>query len=169
MYTSNSSLCLHDVDSNPYPDRVNNTVTLSAGSPWTVTAPYPSLVITRCLNSTLGVQVFIPSRFFAGIIPTALLDQYKYWQNQDDSFVGEPVDPKSSYGLTISLTKDSRRDDSGFCSSSEAFATITRKLLPRGSTPSSKSNSSNQKLDGGATSTLLNVMTNVKRSLQQSL
>ena len=36
-YSSNSSLCLHDVDSDPYPDRVNNTITLSAGSPWTVT------------------------------------------------------------------------------------------------------------------------------------
>ena len=46
-YTSNSSLCIHDVEGDPYPDRVLNVLSLSAGSPWGVVKPTPSLLIMR--------------------------------------------------------------------------------------------------------------------------
>eukprot|EP00919_Chromeraceae_sp_WS-2016_P010528 GHVR01024575.1.p1 GENE.GHVR01024575.1~~GHVR01024575.1.p1 ORF type:complete len:1627 (+),score=452.86 GHVR01024575.1:727-4881(+) len=49
----------------------------------------PSLVITRTLTKELGPQTFMPSRFFNGILPTALLEAYEFWQNEkDDSFSG---------------------------------------------------------------------------------
>ena len=145
-YTSNSSLCLHDVPGDPYPDRVNNMICLSSGSPWTVRAPSPSLVISRRLNAELGIQTFIPSRYLAGTIPACLLEQYRYWQSEDDDMVGEPVDLKNVYDLTIKLNKDGRLDKEGFCCNSDAYALVQR-------TPNE---GAGKKLK---TQTLLNVMT----------
>ena len=145
-YTSNSSLCLHDVPGDPYPDRVNNMICLSSGSPWTVRAPAPSLVISRRLNAELGVQTFVPSRFLAGIVPACLLEQYRYWQSEDDNLSGEAVDPKNIYSLAIMLNKDGRQDKEGFCCNSDAYALVQRK-------PNEKAGMKVK------TQTLLNVMT----------
>ena len=58
-YTSNMSLCLHEIQSGsmePYPDRVGGVLAMSMGVPMTSTSPEPSLLITRALNSTMGTQ-----------------------------------------------------------------------------------------------------------------
>jgi hypothetical protein len=52
------------------------------------TRPRKSLVITRNLNQETGLQTFIPSRFLMGLVPEALLDQYMFWQNADESISG---------------------------------------------------------------------------------
>ena len=41
-----------------------------------------SLVITRSLDSTRGVETFIPARLLYGLLPTALLEQYLFWQSE---------------------------------------------------------------------------------------
>ena len=55
-----------------------------------------SLVITRDHVDALGnksEETFVPSRFLYGLLPSALLDHFMFWQRADtDSFVGFPRD-----------------------------------------------------------------------------
>ncbi len=127
-YTSNMSLCLHEVSGEPYPDRVGGVLAMSGGIPMTTVSPEPSLIITRALNSEMGTQTFIPSRFMAGLIPACLVDKYIFWQSEDDNIVAyeirkekdadsvlEGADTESSTRLKIKLSKYSGTDNSGFC------------------------------------------------------
>lgn len=127
-YTSNMSLCLHEVSGEPYPDRVGGVLAMSGGIPMTTVSPEPSLIITRALNSEMGTQTFIPSRFMAGLIPACLVDKYIFWQSEDDNIVAyeirkekdadailEGADTESSTRLKIKLSKHSGTDSSGFC------------------------------------------------------
>jgi len=138
QYTSNLSLCLHEVNSGePYPDRVAGILALSAGVPMTKQLPAPSLIVTRALNSTLGTQTYVPPRFLAGIIPTSLVEKYVFWQSENDDITGYEkeaapaedsfdVDEKKksddagipSTRLKIALSKGTDFDKTGFCNSS---------------------------------------------------
>ena len=130
-YTSNMSLCLHEVSGEPYPDRVGGVLAMSGGVPMTTLSPEPSLIITRALNSEMGTQTFIPSRFMAGLIPACLVEKYIFWQSEDDNIVAyeirkekdadstlEGADTESSTRLKIKLSKHSGTDTSGFCNTS---------------------------------------------------
>jgi hypothetical protein len=49
----------------------------------------PSLVITRNLTSRRdGTQHYIPCRFLKGLLPSALVDQYLFWQDVDGCLTG---------------------------------------------------------------------------------
>lgn len=132
-YTSNMSLCLHEVGGDPYPDRVAGILALSAGIPMSTVNPEVSVIISRALNNDLGNQVFIPKRFLSGLVPSALLEKYSFWQGDNDNLSGYEAEPKkgleSSTGpatqLRILLSKSSSMDLSGFCNS-EASALIQR-------------------------------------------
>lgn len=175
-YTSNMSLCLHEVPGEPYPDRVAGILALSAGIPMTSLEPAPSLLITRALNSKLGTQLFIPQRFLAGILPTALVEAYSFWQSSDDNIIGylneniaedddndevevsTPVLSGPSTRLNISLFKGSDMDKSGFCNS-QAEALVQRIPVLDANHTSEEIDPSRPKLS------LLNVMTATPMSL----
>jgi hypothetical protein len=135
-YTSDLSICLHEVKGEPYPDRVGGILSLSAGIPMTTCTPAPSLLITRALNAEIGTQTYLPSRFLAGLLPTALVDNYIFWQFDDDNLIGyekqkvvetdDEKDPLSkpvttndipSSRLKITLFKGQDFDKTGFCNS----------------------------------------------------
>lgn len=143
-YSSNLSTCLHEVKTGePYPDRVGGILSLSAGIPMTTVMPAPSLLVTRALNTELGTQTFVPPRFLAGLVPSALVDKYVFWQSEDDNIIGyekikrasddddddeeEKLDPEDMplTRLKIILSKGSDYDKSGFCNST-AEAMIQR-------------------------------------------
>ena len=137
-YTSNLSLCVHEVTGGePYPDRVGGILALSAGIPMTTLEPEPTLVVTRALNAELGTQTFIPERFLAGLLPTALIEKYTFWQSENDDIIGyekvettddddeEQDENKPSTQLKITLAKGSEVDNTGFCNS-EAEAMVQR-------------------------------------------
>lgn len=144
-YTSDLSVCLHEVQTGePYPDRICGILSLSAGIPMTTVAPAPSLLVTRALNSKIGTQTYIPPRFLAGLLPTSLVEQYVFWQNEDDNIIGyEKIDnvegddeiddltkiahsdDAPSTRLKILLSMENAMDESGFCNSS-AEAMIRR-------------------------------------------
>lgn len=101
---------------------------MSGGIPMTTVSPEPSLVITRALNSEMGTQTLIPSRFMAGLIPACLVDKYIFWQREDDNIIGYEIpkggadtsvddgaDTVSSTRLKIKLSKHTGVDNSGFC------------------------------------------------------
>lgn len=133
-YSSNLSTCLHEVATGePYPDRVSGILSLSAGIPMTTKLPAPSLLVTRALNSDLGVQTYVPPRFLAGLIPSALVEKYVFWQSEDDNITGyekepEKADDEDEEGklegdeapltrLRVVLSKSGPEDKSGFCNS----------------------------------------------------
>jgi hypothetical protein len=143
-YTSNLSTCLNEVNSGePYPDRVAGILSLSAGIPMTTLEPAPSLLVTRALNAELGTQTFVPPRFLAGLIPSALVNKYVFWQSENDDITGyekvqkvededdDPNKPKvdveetPATRLKITLSKGTDFDKTGFCNSS-AEAMIER-------------------------------------------
>ena len=45
----------------------------------------PSLVVTRNLSKTMGLQTLVAPKVLQGLLPAALLDSYEFWQNKDDS------------------------------------------------------------------------------------
>jgi hypothetical protein len=132
-YTSNLSICQHEVrNGEPYPDRVAGILSLSAGVPMTTVGPLPSLLVTRALNAEIGTQTYVPPRFLAGLIPTALVEKYTFWQSENDDIIGyelgkvrseeddEEIDDDAelpSSRLKITLSKDPDLDNTGFCNS----------------------------------------------------
>ena len=141
-YTSNMSLCQHEGSGEPYPDRVGGILSMSTGIPMTTLEPESTLVITRALNAELGTQTLIQDRYLAGLLPTALIERYTFWQSEDDNIIGyetqhargehdEEVDggadndKRPTTRLKITLAKADEFDRSGFCNSS-AEAMIQR-------------------------------------------
>jgi hypothetical protein len=140
-YASNMSMCLHEVESEPYPDRVAGILAMSAGIPMSTGVPSDSLLISRALSKKIGTQVHIPKRFLAGIMPTAIIEKYSFWQSEDDNIVGYEEHPRSdddddedevdiesggsSARLKITLLKGRDVDKTGFCNSN-ADALIQR-------------------------------------------
>ena len=139
-YTSNMSICLHEVEGDPYPDRVAGILSMSAGIPMTTASPSDSLIVSRALSKSIGTQVIVPKRFMAGLLPTALIESYSFWQNENDDITGykdskfsnddddddeSKEDSQSSNRLKITLLRENDRDDSGFCNSS-ASALVQR-------------------------------------------
>jgi hypothetical protein len=129
-YTSNMSLCLHEVQGDPYPDRIAGILSMSIGIPMTTVGSKESLMISRNLSKNVGNQVFIPKRYLYGILPTALVEHYSFWQNENDDLVGYEtsskvgsddnvdviqVGPKTR--LRIFMTKAADMDLTGFCNS----------------------------------------------------
>src|SRR5690348_8614270 len=54
-----------------------------------LSSPQSSLVITRNLSVTDdATQLYVPVRYLLGLLPAALLDNYVFWQNKDDSLTG---------------------------------------------------------------------------------
>ncbi len=78
-YTSNMSICLHEVEGDPYLDRVAGILSMSTGIPMTTASPSDSLIVSRALSKSIGTQVNIPKRFMAGLLPTALIELYSFW------------------------------------------------------------------------------------------
>ena len=49
------------------------------------------MVISRSLTAALGTQFYIPPRLLFGLLPSTLLDDYVFWQNENDSLTGYPT------------------------------------------------------------------------------
>ena len=167
QYTSNMSLCLHEVKGEPYPDRVAGILSLSAGVPMTAVLPEASVIISRALNNKLGNQVFIPDRFLGGMLPTALVEKYDFWQSDDDCLYGyeianeKTVQAGPTTQLKVTLSKTSADDSSGFCNS-EANAVIQR-IPVMDLDPSAEIDPNRQVL------TLLNIMCASPKSLLKQI
>lgn len=67
--------------------------------------PAPSLVITRNLHASLGVQTYVPKRMLSGLLPAVLVRSYVFWQNEDDSLVGYPGGASNAFEDDQQLTE----------------------------------------------------------------
>ena len=130
-YTSDTSHCLHDLV--PRVKEVSNPrdpYILAGGDPTRMTKRTQSLVITRNITASVGLQKFIPTAFLAGLVPSALLERYTFWQSEDLSLTGyEKSENSSASGdrtlLRIKLRPHKKSDTTGFCNS-RAYGCIRR-------------------------------------------
>jgi hypothetical protein len=115
---------------------------MSTGIPMTTLEPESTLIITRALNAESGTQTLIQDRYLAGLLPTALIEKYTFWQSEDDNIIGYETkqakaeheeeedkaaddEKRPSTRLKITLAKSEDFDKSGFCNSN-AEALIQR-------------------------------------------
>ena len=133
IFSSDTNFCLHDLQPNPI--MKNSVPGLTCGDAATSAPREQSVVITRNLNKQMGPQTLIPRRFLQGLLPSALLEEYEFWQNEDDSISGymrassnqesDDTVARRPTMLQIELLKDSGRDTDGWCSS-DASAIVRR-------------------------------------------
>ena len=89
-----------------------------------------SLVITRNLTVSAGIETYLPARFLLGILPDALLAEYSWWQREDENVIGYQHEAfkklaKVPSHIDVTLRKSGKPDPSGFCGSGAA-GLITR-------------------------------------------
>ncbi|KAL3900368.1 MAG: hypothetical protein SGPRY_012474, partial [Prymnesium sp.] len=88
IFSSDNSFCLHDMPCTLFLQ--GERPKLVAGDPRSPVPRSSSLLITRSLNKLLGTQTYIPSRLLRGQLPATLLENYSFWQNEDDSLTAYP-------------------------------------------------------------------------------
>ena len=71
---------------------------LECGDPMATQRASPSLIITRSLSAELGLQEFVPKRFLQGLIPSALVELYDFWRNEDGTMTGYMTSNPSAEG-----------------------------------------------------------------------
>ena len=112
-YASDARFCLRamqpstDNREQPWPDWERH----GAGHPYEDSHGDPtSAVITREAscdeNLSLGVETYIPDRLLWGIVPHTLLEQYCFWQDEDDHLRGYPIPKPDSKGSSEQLGSD---------------------------------------------------------------
>jgi len=91
VYSSNAGESLHDMPL----VLVDNSKGPFGGKPpaWeagraTGSDSKQSLVIMRALTNATGLETYIPKHLLDGLIPAALLEDYVFWQNSDNSLTG---------------------------------------------------------------------------------
>ena len=68
----------------------------AAGDPTTHSETNSSVVITREWalqdNLSLGTETYMPPRLLVGLLPEALIANFRFWQDEDDQLRGYPLD-----------------------------------------------------------------------------
>jgi hypothetical protein len=128
IFSSNPAFSYHEMDSEGL--MMDGKFRVCAGSSKTPVHGTPTLVITRNISRVLGVQTYMPARLLYGLIPHALIEQYEFWQNEDDSLFGYLRNENSltrSF-LVVKVNKYSAPDVTGN-GLSHATAVIQRIIL----------------------------------------
>jgi len=81
-----------------------------AGGPTNIGEMYPTqVVITRDAdvpeNLSGGIETYIPARLLCGVIPQALTDAYRFWQDTNDNLRGYPKDPNCPHVIFVQLSQ----------------------------------------------------------------
>ena len=128
IFSSDPLFTLHDLKMESF--HIDKKLLQCSGDPSKKYEPAKSLIINRYLNDDVAAaQTFVPLRFLYGLAPTALLQNYDFWQNNDDSLTGYmPLKRNLNSArsiIKITLLKTGHSDNSGF-GLSNANAVISR-------------------------------------------
>lgn len=139
IFTSSSRIALHGFPLNISPDDGPKDPLLlrAAGDPRERQVNGGTLVVLRRNLALNGTEKFVPPRLLQGVVPSCLLEAFRFWLGHDNKLRGEPVDVKSQwfrYRVEIAIASDAtavvtrksiktsfsrishRRDGSGFAS-----------------------------------------------------
>lgn len=121
IFTSNSRLSLHGFALTISPDDGPKDPLLlrAAGDPRERQTNGGTLVVLRRNVALNGTEQFVPPRLLQGVIPSCLLEAFRFWLGTDHKLRGEPVDVKSQwfrYRVEVEIVDD-------------ASAIITRKSI----------------------------------------
>ncbi|GMF14309.1 unnamed protein product [Phytophthora lilii] len=99
IFTSNSRLSLHSFPLNISPDQgpVDPALLRASGEPTERQTVGGSLVILRKNHLLNGTEQFVPPRLLQGVVPSCLLENFRFWIGEDGRLRGEPVDLKSQW------------------------------------------------------------------------
>ena len=78
------------------------------------------------LSEVTLTETFVPARLLYGLLPEALLDTHRFWQDQDDHMRGYPIDESSKAGIIrVTLEKQKLVDCTNVAG---VTACITKKM-----------------------------------------
>ncbi|CAH0482965.1 unnamed protein product [Peronospora belbahrii] len=99
IFTSNSRLSLHGFPVNVSPDQgsVDPALLRASGDPTERQTCGGSLVILRKNHLLNGTEQFVPPRLLQGVVPSCLLENFRFWIGEDGRLRGDPVDLKSQW------------------------------------------------------------------------
>ena len=132
VFSSEPNLSLHEMKMSR--QELNSTILECSGDSSVNVDAAVSLVISKdALQEGSGKLMYLPSRLLCGLMPSSLLNQYNFWQKEDDSLVGympvlETNKSVSRSILHVQLNKGDKGDPTGFCNSL-ADALISRVFI----------------------------------------
>ncbi|RMX67281.1 hypothetical protein DD238_002126 [Peronospora effusa] len=99
IFTSNSRFSLHSFPVNVSPDQgpVDPALLRASGDPTERQILGGSLMILRKNYLLNGTEQYVPPRLLQGVIPTCLLENFRFWIGEDGRLRGDPVDLKSQW------------------------------------------------------------------------
>ncbi|KAG7392086.1 hypothetical protein PHYPSEUDO_002310 [Phytophthora pseudosyringae] len=99
IFTSNSRVSLHCFPLNISPDQgpVDPALLRASGEPTERQTHGGSLVILRKNHLLNGTEQFVPPRLLQGVVPSCLLENFRFWIGEDGRLRGEPADSKSQW------------------------------------------------------------------------
>lgn len=111
IFTSNSRLSLHSFALNISPDQgpVDPALLRASGEPTERQMLGGSLIILRKNHLLHGTEQFVPPRLLQGVVPSCLLENFRFWMGEDGRLRGEPVDSKSQwfrYRVEVEMNKN---------------------------------------------------------------
>jgi hypothetical protein len=139
IFSSEPDLSLHEMKLRR--QALNSTILECSGDSSVPTVPDISLIVTKdALEEGSGRLVYIPSRLLCGLMPSSLLNQYKFWQSDDDSLTGfmPMLESNKSFSrsiLELQLKNFGKGDSLGFCNAL-ADALISRVFVAESSSQS---------------------------------
>lgn len=136
VFSSDPTYTLHDMFLNDG-QSIGGTFRQTCGTPNSHEMPSTSLVITRYFSEKEvteykpgAFQTFIPWYLLKGLLPAALLEQYLFWQNPDDTLTGYLIQ-RSNVSLEknvirVRIQQTSGTNDLSGIGNSVAFGSVSR-------------------------------------------
>ncbi|KAL3658013.1 hypothetical protein V7S43_017055 [Phytophthora oleae] len=127
IFTSNSRLSLHSFPLNISADQgpVDPALLRASGEPTERQTQGGSLVILRKNHLLNGTEQFVRPRLLQGVLPSCLLENFRFWIGEDGRLRGEPVDSKSQW-FRYRLEVEMRNTGQAFISRKSIMTSFSR-------------------------------------------
>ncbi|GLE02887.1 hypothetical protein PINS_up011751 [Pythium insidiosum] len=111
VFTSSSRHTQHGFPLNIHPDAgpVDRLLLRAGGDPRERQAIGGSLVVLRRNKVLGGMEQYVPPRLLQGIVPSSLLEAFRFWRGDDGQLRGDPLDVKSQwfrYRVQVEMSPD---------------------------------------------------------------
>jgi hypothetical protein len=107
-FSSDQAYALHGFAPNTAPRKrgLPPDLRLAVGSSKLLRGVDRTLVVTRKNDAVGGIETYVPPRLLQGLVPSALLEAFRFWEGADGILRGEPLDRSDlwfSYNVYVTL------------------------------------------------------------------